>query len=268
MAEVLVTGGTGLLGGRVVAALVRRGHPVRILSRRARDRGGAEGSDGARLVRGDLASGLGLREAVAGVEAIVHCASATGARTPWSLRQVDVEGTRRLVRAARETGADAHLAYPSIVGVDAVPLSYYHAKRAAEEEVVRSGLAWTIGRSTQFHALVLSILSFLHRGPLVWVPRGLCVQPVDVAEVAQRLARAVEAGPGGRIADFGGPEVLSLEALARRYLRAHARRRARVVALPAPGRFAHAVRAGRLLCPGCPTGSVSFSDFLGRGGER
>lgn len=156
MAEVLVTGGTGLLGGRVVGALVRRGHSVRILSRRARDPGGSEGSEGARLLRGDLASGLGLREAVAGAEAIVHCASATGARTPWSLRKVDVEGTRRLVRAARETGADAHLVYPSIVGVDAVPLSYYHAKRAAEEEVARSGLAWTIGRSTQFHALVLS----------------------------------------------------------------------------------------------------------------
>ncbi len=268
MAEVLVTGGTGLLGGRVVGALVRRGHSVRILSRRARDPGGSEGSEGARLLRGDLASGLGLREAVAGAEAIVHCASATGARTPWSLRKVDVEGTRRLVRAARETGADAHLVYPSIVGVDAVPLSYYHAKRAAEEEVARSGLAWTIGRSTQFHALVLSLLRFLHRGPLLPVPRGLRLQPVDVAEVAERLARAVQAGPGGRVDDFGGPQVLSLDALAQRYLRAHARRRSRVVAVPVPGRLARAVRAGRLLCPGCPTGSVSFSDFLGRGGER
>lgn len=49
------------------------------------------------------------------------------------------------------------IVYPSIVGVDAVPLSYYHAKRAAEEEVVRSGLEWTIGRSTQFDDLVLSM---------------------------------------------------------------------------------------------------------------
>ena len=268
MTEVLVTGGTGLLGGRVVAALVRRGQSVRILSRCARDRGGSDGTGGARLVHGDLASGVGLREAVAGIDAIVHCASATGVRTPWSLRQVDVEGTRRLVRAARETGTAAHLVYPSIVGVDAVPLSYYHAKRAAEEEVMRSGLRWTIARSTQFHPLVVSILRFLHRGPLVIVPRGVRFQPVDVAEVAERLARAVLGGPAGRVDDFGGPEVLSLETLARRYLLAPARRRGRVVAVPVPGRLSRAVRAGRLLCPGCPTGSVSFSDFLARGGER
>lgn len=267
VAEVLVTGGTGLLGGRVVAALVRRGHSIRILSRRARERGAADESDGARVVRGDLASGLGLREAVAGAETIVHCASATDARAPWTLRKVDVEGTRRLAHAARAAGADTHLVYPSIVGVDAVPLSYYRAKRAAEEEVVRSGLGWTIGRSTQFHALVLSILRFLHRGPLLAVPRGLRLQPVEVAEVAERLARAVEAGPGGRVDDFGGPEVLSLEGLAQRYLRAQGRG-ARLVAVPVPGRLAGAVRAGRLLCPGCPTGRVSFADFLGHGGDR
>ena len=265
MAEVLVTGGTGTLGREVVAALGSRGHSVRILSRRGGEAvsPGDGRADGSLVVRGDLASGAGLAEAVAGTDAIVHCASATGTLRRRTLREVDVKGTRRLAAAARFAG-HPHLVYPSIVGIDGLPFAYYRAKRAAEEEVERSGLPWTILRATQFHDLVLTALRGLDRGPVLLLPRGLRFQPVDAGEVAERLAQSVDAGPGGRVGDLGGPQELTAEDLAERYLETRGGRRPRIVGVAVPGRTARAVRSGRLLCRGCASGKISFGEFLRR----
>jgi nucleoside-diphosphate-sugar epimerase len=81
---ILVTGGTGSLGSRVVDSLRGAGHGVRVLSRSGRPD----------TVRGDLATGEGLEAAVEGVETLVHCAS-----SPTRTRRVDVEGTWRLLQA-------------------------------------------------------------------------------------------------------------------------------------------------------------------------
>src|SRR5215212_11133056 len=100
--EVLVTGGTGSLGSRVVDRLYEASCDVRFLSRRKRP--GA--------VRGDLLTGEDLEEAVDGADVVVHCAS--------SPRKTDVEGTERLLRAAARAGV-SHLVFVSIVGVDRNP---------------------------------------------------------------------------------------------------------------------------------------------------
>ncbi len=118
MATVVVTGGTGSLGRAVVTRLAIREHHARILSHRA----APAATDDTEVITGDLVSGSGLREAVAGVHAIVHCASA-----PQAAQQVDVEGTRLLLHAARASGSP-HIVYPSIVGVDRSIYAYYQAK--------------------------------------------------------------------------------------------------------------------------------------------
>jgi uncharacterized protein YbjT (DUF2867 family) len=87
MSPVLVTGGTGALGNQVVTRLLHRHHRVRILSSRP----SSPQSQGVR-VSGDMASREGLHEAVAGVDAIIHCASSCK-----DSQGVDVEGTRALV---------------------------------------------------------------------------------------------------------------------------------------------------------------------------
>src|SRR5262245_20165475 len=107
MATVLVTGATGTLGGAVVRALLAGGHTARALSRQTHVILPA----GAELSVGDLAQGVGLAEALAGVDVIIHCAT-DSANAPV----VDVEGTRRLLVAARESAP--HQIYPSIVGID------------------------------------------------------------------------------------------------------------------------------------------------------
>src|SRR3954449_8765507 len=148
--DVLVTGGTGRLGRRLMAPLQEAGHSVRQMSRRGTGPGG---------IRGDLATGRDLATALAGAEAVVH--TATDPRgDPW---QVDVAGTRRLVEAVDRSRL-RHLVYVSIVGVDRVPYNYYRAKFAAEQVLLASGLPVTLLRVTQFHDFVDFLLDTPRRG--------------------------------------------------------------------------------------------------------
>lgn len=251
MDTVLVTGGTGVLGRRVARALAADGHTVRILSRTAAE----PPISGADVAVADLSTGAGLSQAVAGTTAIVHCAT-----DPRRARAVDVGGTQRLLGAARDVGRP-HVVHISIVGIDRIPWEYYRAKLAGEEAIVGSGLPWTVLRATQFHGFVVDLLDRLVRLPLVPVPRGWRVQPVDVEEVARHLADAVASGPAGRLPDLGGPEVFPVAALVRDHLRELQRRRP-VVEVPVPGAFAAALRNGANLVPGAPAGGRTWRDFL------
>ena len=107
-APILVTGGTGTLGRRVVARLRDAGYDVRVLSRRGRERG-----EGIEFLAGDLATGAGIDAAVEGAEIIVHCAGST---------KGDEDKARHLGRAAARAGA-RHLVSISVVGADRIPLA-------------------------------------------------------------------------------------------------------------------------------------------------
>jgi uncharacterized protein YbjT (DUF2867 family) len=249
--QVLVTGGTGTLGTQVVERLVERGQKVRVLSRRART-----GREGVEFVIGDLVSGVGAHEAVAGVDGIVHCASAS---------RGDAEASRHLVTAAMVHGTRPHLVYISIVGVDGVRFGYFQAKLAAEQVVVESGLPWTILRATQFYDYILNGSRSMARFPIVPVPKDFLCQAIDVREVADRLADLALGPPSGRMPDIGGPGVSTWADMLRQYLRATRRRRL-VVPLPMPG--TRAIRSGGLLVaerqadPDGTTGRQTWQRFL------
>src|SRR4051794_22194843 len=189
--DVLVTGGTGRLGKRLMAPLQAAGHTVRQMSRRGTGPGG---------VRGDLATGRDLPLALVGAELVIHAAS--NPRDPW---QVDVAGTRRLVEAVDRTRL-RHLIYVSIVGVDRIPYGYYRAKFAAEQVLLASGLPVTLLRVTQFHDFVDFLLDTARRGPVVPVPMNWRVQPVDVGEVAAHIAEVATRPPVGGVVEYGGPQ--------------------------------------------------------------
>lgn len=250
-ARVLVTGGTGELGRGVVARLLAAGAAVRVLSRREHP----DVPPGVDVARGDLATGAGLTEAVAGAAIIVHCASK-------GRGSGDVEGTRRLVEVAARAGVQ-HVAYISIVGVDRNPFAYYRAKLEVERIVAAGRLPWTILRATQFHGLILRVLRAQDRLPALLVPRGFRVQPVDSGEVAARLVGLALGGPQGRVPDMGGPEVRTAEDLARAYLSAAGRRRP-LLRVPVPGAAGSAFRAGAQLAPGHADGAITWDDYLRR----
>lgn len=251
--RVLVTGGTGGLGREVVREARSRGHTVRVASRRERPGDLPPGRDWARL---DLATGAGLEAALQGVEAVAHAAS-----DPGRSGAVDVEGTRRLVAAAARAGVD-HLLYVSIVGVDHIPLAYYRSKLEAEALVTDGDVPWSVLRLTQFHAFVDALLGAAARAPLVMaVPSGFQVQSVDTGEAGARVVQALEDGPGRRLRDFGGPEVLPVERVARRWQEVRGVRKP-LVPLPVPGRIARGFRAGHNTAPGGDRGTIRWGTWL------
>lgn len=242
---VLVTGGTGRLGRHVVARLQDTGCDVRVLARHDR------GVPNAAFFTGDLRSGEGVEPAVRGASVVIHCATAT---------RGDAEATANLVKAAAGAG-NPHLVYVSIVGIDHIgSWGYPKAKLESERIVQSSGLPWTILRVTQFYDYILANVRRLARLPIVPVPAGFPVQPVDPGDVADRLVELALGTPAGRAADMAGPEATGWTDVLRSYLDATHRRRW-TVPVRIPG--TRAVRDGGLLPPpGHTTGTKTWEQFL------
>ncbi|WP_069772032.1 SDR family oxidoreductase [Streptomyces sp. LUP30] len=241
MTTILVTGGTGTLGRLVTERLRAEGHEVRVLSRHTPP------------YAVDLREGgTALDAAVTGVDTVVHCAS--------SPRGGDERAAGHLIAAARRAGV-RHLVYISIVGVDRVPYGYYRAKLAVEKLVEESGLGWTVLRATQFHDLLVQAFQALARVPVLLLPAGVSDQPVEVAEVADRLAELAVGAPSGRAEDMGGPEVRTAESLARAFLEASGRRCA-VLNVPLFGAAYRGFRSGGHLAPEQAVGKGTFEDYL------
>lgn len=244
-----------MLGRPLVAELRRRGHDVRVLSRTAP----RHPEPGTTHHSVDLVTGAGLRDALAGADAVVEAANTPG--TGRKARPVLVGGTSQLLAAERLEGVEHHVAI-SIVGADAVPgFSYYAAKRAQERLVEQGPIPWSIVRATQFHELLDWVFATTARARFVPANR-FPIAPVDPRVVAAVLADAVEAGPGGRCAPVAGPQAAPLGELARDWARAR-RRRVLAVALPLPGAPRRAVMSGALV-PGddAITGGPSFGAWL------
>jgi uncharacterized protein YbjT (DUF2867 family) len=253
--DVLVTGGTGTLGRLVVPRLRDAGRSVRVLSRR-----GHGAADGIELVTGDLATGAGIEAAVEGAEIVVHCAGSGSG---------DEAMTRNLVSAAVRAEV-RHLVFISVVGADRVQVAsgldrvmfgYFAAKLGAERAVAGSGLPWTTLRATQFHDLILMVARQLARLPVIPLPAGVRVQPVDAGEVADRLVELTLGAPAGLVPDLAGPRVYRADELLRGYLRAVGRRRP-IVPAWLPGRAARAFRAGANLAPERAVGRRTWEEFL------
>ncbi len=244
--EVLVTGGSGALGSRVVAELRGRGHEARVASRRT----GV-----------DLATGEGVAAAVAGVDAVVHCA--TRPQRAW---RVDVEGTGRLVAEASRQPAPPHLVYVSIVGCDRNPFSYYRAKTEVEQRLALWGGPVTVVRATQFHPFAAAIARSLTVGPVALSIGDLAAQPVDPTWVAKRLVdEATGPVPQGfsRATDLAGPDVLSVAEVSTMLRRHTGRAAPRAVRLPPVGGVLRAFSSRTNVPDGeVEVGGASFAQWL------
>ena len=249
--NILVTGGTGALGREVVRKLRASGHTARVFSRKpSLERDWAQG---------DIATGAGLGEAMIGVDAVIH--AATAAVQPWKLRATDVVGTRRVLAMARAAGV-RHAVYVSIVGMEGVAYPYYRYKIQGEAVVRENIVPWTILRATQFHSLMDTFLSAFSMLPgVAMVPKSWRFQPVDPADVADRLVGVVTGEPAGLLPDFGGPEVRDLRSLAVPWLVARQSSK-RLVDLKLPFKFSRQFAEGRLLCPEHKDGTTTFEQYL------
>jgi len=211
----LVVGGTGDLGGRIVRLLREREEPVRALLR--------PGSDdtaltrlGVEVVRGDLTEPAGLVHACAGVDTVVATATMidrrlAGARRP-TIREVDQDGMAALVDASEKAGV-SRFVYVSYSGVDAglgTPLE--RAKVATERRLAASTMRSVVVRPDAFqevHLAPLGRFDMQHGKVAVFGKGDAPRRYVAIDDVAALVvAVAVEPDPPALV-EFGGPEALS-----------------------------------------------------------
>ncbi|GAA0960565.1 NAD(P)H-binding protein [Kribbella koreensis] len=246
-ATVLVTGGTGTLGRLTTPLLRDAGFKVRVLSRSSH-----EPADGIEYAVGNLTTGEGIDAAVAGVDTIVHLAGdAKG----------DDEKARTLVKAVKAAGGKPHIVYISVVGADQESFAYFAFKRGAEQVIAESGLPWTTVRATQFNDLMLTLAKTLTKLPVVPVPTGFRVQPIDARDVAARLVELAQGEPAGLVPDIAGPTIYTLKEIIGSYLTATHRRRP-LLPIHFPGKAPRAFRAGVNLAPANATGTHTWESFL------
>lgn len=212
---ILVTGGAGFAGSRIVARLVVEGERPRALVRdvtRAGDRLPA----GAEIVQGDTTQPATLSPALQGVDTVIHTAFITAERKQGpgvNYEATNVTGTRNLVAAAREAGVRRIIVLSGLGTRPARPGSYMQGRYLAEEAVRTSDLAWSIlGPSVQFGpgaAFFKGLADLIRQAPVVpMVGSGkLRFQPIYVEDVVTcllKMAREPQRYDGQRI-DVGGP---------------------------------------------------------------
>jgi len=199
--KIVVIGGTGVLGSKVVQKLRERGH----------DAVAAAPSTGVNTL-----TGAGLADVLTGADMVVDVSNSPSFDDD-PVMEFFTKSTTNLVRVAKAADVGHYVAV-SIVGSDQLPKSgYLRAKVAQEKLIVESEIPYSIVRATQFAEFTDAIAASMTVGDEVRVPDAL-IQPIAAAELAAEVARVAEGEPLGGIENIGGPEKISFEQMAREVL--------------------------------------------------
>ena len=254
--KILVTGGTGFVGPKVVHALRAQGRDVRALVRRP-DRASQLAGWGAELVTGDVTDPASLRAAAEGCTHVVHLVAIIKGR-PQDFHHVMVEGLRNVVAAAKDESVERFVLM-SALGVretmkDVVP--YYAAKWQMEQDVKGSALEYVIFRPSFVFGRDGGVLpTFIRQvklSPVVTVigPGLQKSQPIWVDDVAAYFAKAIDLPQAaGRTFEIGGPDTVTWNELYLRIAKVLGKRR-KLVHVPWSVARAAALATQRI--PGAP----------------
>jgi NADH dehydrogenase len=234
--SILITGASGFLGRSLLKQVVGTVGRVVCLGRERPP----EVDGGVEFIEGDLLQPENCRRALKGCNAVLHLAAVTGKQRPEEYFRVNGEGTRVLLDAAKEAGAESFLYVSTIAAKfqNRFPYPYAESKRKAEELVRASGLPWTIVRPTMIFgpgSAVQQGLNGLALLPVVplFGDGSVLVQPIFVDDAARVIADVMKSGETrGRTIEIGGPEVLSMEELLLRMRRAAGIANRRLMHLP------------------------------------
>jgi NADH dehydrogenase len=204
---VLMAGGTGRLGTRVVELLTKRGMPVRVLTR---DRTRAKHlPEAVEIVEGNVRDPETLTPAMAGVTSVISAIQ--GLDDPKSNPMAtDRDGNRNLITAAKASGVDHFVLVSVVKSSPDHPMSLGRAKFAAEQSLKASGLAWTIVRGTAYMEFWVQMVvqPLIDKGRTQVFGRGdNPINFVSVNDVAKAVEMAVvDSGMKGVDLEVGGPE--------------------------------------------------------------
>jgi uncharacterized protein YbjT (DUF2867 family) len=245
--KIVVIGGSGLIGTKLVNKLRQLGHEVVA----------ASPASGVNTITGE-----GLAEALAGAQIVVDVANSPSFEDAAVLKFFETSG-RNLLAAEAAAGVGHHVAL-SVVGTDRLLQSgYFRAKMAQEELIKASKAPYTILRSTQFFEFLNGIAQSGTDGQTVRLSPAF-VQPVVSDDVAAALADVTLGAPVNGTVELAGPERLRLDELVRRFLSAN--QDARQVITDVHARYFGAELNDQSLTPGdnpriAPT---RFEDWLSR----
>ena len=245
--KIVVIGGSGLIGTKLVNRLRRNGHDVMA----------ASPATGVNTITGE-----GLAEALAGAQVVVDVANSPSFEDQAALEFFEVSG-RNLLAAEWVAGVGQHLAL-SVVGTDRLLESgYFRAKMAQENLIKASGIPYTILRSTQFLEFIDGIVKAGAHGDVVRLSPAL-VQPIASNDVAAALADLAAGPPVNGIVEIAGPEPFPRDKHARQVLGRSGDRRQVIADVHA--RYFGIVLNDRSLIPGDNPriGPTRFEDWLSR----
>jgi uncharacterized protein YbjT (DUF2867 family) len=245
--KIVVIGGSGLIGTKLVNMLRERGHEVLA----------ASPTSGVNTL-----TGVGLAEALEGAAVVVDVTNSPSFEDAAVLNFFETS-TRNLLFAEAEAGVGHHVAL-SVVGADRLPNSGYMRAKVAQEALIRSArVPYTIVRATQFFEFLGAIAGSSTDSGTVRLPPAR-MQPIAADDVAAALADVAVGTPVNGIVELAGPEALPMDELVRRFLSAHQDTRQVVADVHAP--YYGAELNDQSLTPGdnprlAPT---RFEDWLSR----
>ena len=245
--KIVVIGGTGLIGTKLVKNLRERGHDVLA----------ASPNTGVNTITRE-----GLAQALDGADVVVDVANAPNWEDEAVLQFFETSG-RNLLAAEAAAGVRHHVAL-SIVGSERLPDNgYFRAKVAQERLIKASAIPYTILRATQFFEFVGGIAQLSTVGEEIRLSPAL-IQPIAAADVAAALADVAVARPVNGTVEVAGPEAMPLDELVRRFLRAtHDKRK---VVPDVHALYFGGLLSDRTLTPGenPRIGAIRFEDWLGQ----
>lgn len=200
MARIVVIGGTGLIGSKVVAKLAAHGHEAIA----------ASPNTGV-----DSLTGEGLAAVLVGADVVVDVSNSPSF-APDDVMEFFTRSTRNLLAAEAAAGVGHHVAL-TIVGTNRPQDIPYFAAKTAQERLIRdSGIGYSLVHATQFFEFVGSIADISTEGDTVALP-GALIQPIAAEDVATAVAQTAAGGPVGDI-EIAGPEAFGMDEFARRAL--------------------------------------------------
>ena len=229
--KIVVIGGSGLIGSKLVGKLRQIGHEVVAASPKS----------GVNTLTGE-----GLAEALAGAEVVVDVANSPSFEAAAVLKFFETSG-RNLLAAEKAAGVRHHIAL-SVVGTERLLESGYFPAKLAQEKLIReSGIPYTILRATQFFEFVDAIVQSGADGDVIRLSPAL-FQPIASEDVAAALADLAVGPPVNGMVEVAGPEPIPLDKIARQFLAAKGDKRAVIADVHA--RYFGAAIDDRSLTPG------------------
>ncbi len=243
--KLVVIGGTGLIGSKVVTTLREHGHEAVAASPHT----------GVNTLNGE-----GLADVLQGTAVVVDVSNSPSFEEVVAMNFFTTS-THNLLSYEAAAGVKHHVAL-SVVGIERLPgYAYFRAKMAQEKLIQESSIPYSIVRATQFFEFVTSIAASATDGNIVRLPPVL-IQPMAADDVAKAVGKVAVGAPVNGIVEIAGPEAFRLDELIRQGL--SARKDPREVVTDPQARYFGGIPSERTLVPGdrARLGEIRFQQWL------